>query len=162
MTTRARQRTLSHLQKLVASAAMVGSSACSHGCGSGYAVVDPMPTPARHFAQFVTATVTWIDGGARILLEVKEPTEPGTMFSAKGSQADSGLTIGSATGGRIVREELTPDGLRFELEPNPGRGAMYVSMNVDGPNGLGTVQASIDWGATADGGHAITVTMVDN
>ncbi len=140
---------------------MVGSAACSHGCGSGYAVVDPMPSPARRYAQLVTATVAWADGGARIVLDVKDPSVPSAKLSAKGSQADAGLTIGSATGGRIVHEELTPDGARFELEPSPGRGAMHVDLNVDGADGLGTVQARIDWGATAEGGRTITVTMVD-
>ena len=162
MATRARQKTLAHLQRLAATAAMVGSAACNHGCGgSGYAVVDPMPTPTRNFAGFVSATVTWIDGGARIVLEVKDPTAPGTVFSAKASQADSGLSIGSARGGRIVTESKTADGMRFELEPDPGRGAMYVDMNVDGPEGLGTVEARIDWGAGQDGGRALTVTMAD-
>ncbi len=157
----ARQKTISHLQRLVAGAAMVGTAACNGCGGSGYAVVDPMPVPARHFAQFVTATVTWIDGGSRVVLEVKDPSQPGTRFSAKGSQADAGLTIGSAVGGRIAKEELTADGMRFELDPSPGRGGMTVDMNVDGPEGLGTVQARVDWGSTTDGGRALVVTMVD-
>ncbi len=162
MATRARQKTLAHLQKLAATAAMVGSAACNHGCGgSGYAVVDPMPTPTRNFARFVTATVVWAEGGSRIVLEVKDPTGPGMVFSAKASQADSGLRIGSANGGRIVSEAKTADGMRFELEPDPGRGAMYVDVNIDGPDGLGTVEARIDWGAGQDGGRALTVTMDD-
>jgi hypothetical protein len=158
---RARRRTLSHLQKLAATAAMVGGAACNHGCGgSGYAVVDPMPMPTAKYSTAIRGTVTW--SGTHILLELKDPTIAGASFVAKspdGGGADGGL--GSAIGGTIASSSATADGMRFDLAPDPGRGEMSVNVEVDGPDGVHTVQARVDWGSTADGGKTLVVTMVD-
>src|SRR5512143_635056 len=81
---RARDATLSHMHKLAATAALVTSVACSGKCGSstvtGYAVVDPMPRPARTTGVAVTvkASVKWV--GSRLELELKDPTMPGVSY----------------------------------------------------------------------------------
>ena len=156
---RARQRTLSHLQKLAATAAVVGTAACNHGCGGGYAVVDPMPMPTPKYSTAITGTATW--SGTRIVLELKDPTLLGASFVAKSSDGgrDGGAT--TAVGGTIASSGPTADGMRFELVPDPGRGGMSVDLDVDGPDGVHTVQARVDWGSTPDGGKTLAVTMVD-
>lgn len=166
MPTRARRRTIEHLHKLAAAAAVVGGTACHHGCGgTGYAVVDPMPMPTPTYGKTIVATVAW--SGTRLSLELKDPTAPGALFSIKspvrvsssGAYPDAGL--GTAIGGRIVSASITKDGLAFELEPDPGHGGMSVDVEVDGAGGVHTVTASIDWGTALDGGRALRVTMVD-
>jgi hypothetical protein len=158
--TTSRKRTLDHLHRLTATAAILGSAACNTCGGSGYAVVDPMPMPTPKYSSSIAATVAWSSG--RIMLEMKDPTLAGARFSAKYPHAEAGAAIGTPVGGRVVGEGLTADGIRFELEPDPGRGAMYVSVDVDGPDGARTVEARIDWGAAADGGKSLTVVMVDH
>jgi hypothetical protein len=156
---RARRRTLSHLRKLAATAAMVGGTACNHGCGTGYAVVDPMPMPTPKYSTSITGTASW--SGTHVVLELKDPTLAGASFAAKSADAGRDGGLGTAMGGTLVSATATADGMRFELAPDPGRGGMSVDADVDGPDGVHTVQASINWGSTADGGKTLTVTMVD-
>ena len=162
---RARQRTLSHLQKLAATAAVLGSTACNHGCGSGYAVVDPMPMPTPKYSTSITASATW--SGTRIVLELKDPTLAGASFAVKSPRDAGGDAggrdggLGTALGGTIASASPTADGMRFELEPDPGRGGMSVDVDVDGPDGVHTVGANVSWGSSADGGKTLGVTIVD-
>ncbi len=69
----ARKTTLGHMSRLMATAALASTVACSK-CGSGstgggYGVVDPMPTPARCYGGGVVATARWVPkpGGGRLL-----------------------------------------------------------------------------------------------
>lgn len=160
---RARKRTLSHLQKLAATAAVVGTAACNHGCGGGYAVVDPMPMPTPKYSSTIIGTATW--SGARIVVELKDPTLAGASFAAKSphdAAGDAGRGgLGTALGGTITSASATADGMRFEVEPDPGRGGMSVDVEVDGPDGVHTVGANVSWGSAADGGKTLAVTMVD-
>ena len=158
---RARKRTLAHLQKLAATAAVVGSAACNHGCGTGYAVVDPMPNPTPKYSNAIAAKASW--SGARIVLELQDPRLAGASFSAKSPSVDGGRDggLGAATGGTIASATPTADGLRFEIEPDPGRGGVWVDVEVDGPDGVHTVRADVTWGSTPDGGRSVAVRMVD-
>jgi hypothetical protein len=156
---RARKRTLSHLQKLAATAAVVGTAACNHGCGTGYAVVDPMPMPTPKYSTSITGTATW--SGTRIVLVLKDPTLAGASFAAKSSDAGRDGGLGTAMGGTIASATVTADGMRFEIEPDPGRGGMSVDVDVDGPDGTHAVGVNVNWGSTPDGGKTLTVTMVD-
>jgi len=165
MSTHTRKRTLFHMQRLAATAALVTNVACDHACGSGYAVVDPMPTPTRKVASSMVATVTRVDGSTRIVLDVKDPTSFGATFSAKSPDAsiDAGLCagLGAIVGGRIATATPTTDGLRFEIDPDAGRGSAYVMMDVDTSLGTTTVEARISWGTSLDGAPSLTVELTD-
>jgi hypothetical protein len=150
----------------------VTSVACSGKCGSstvtGYAVVDPLPRPVRTTGAAVTikASVKWI--GTELELELKDPTMPGVTYVAAGGPragdagdaGDAGAGY-SAIGAIVTRTERTSDGLKFVLEPDPGRGAVYVRLDVDGPDGPGVVQATVSWGATQSDAQQLLVTMDD-
>jgi len=168
---RARDATISHMHKLAATAALVTSVACSGKCGSstvtGYAVVDPMPRPARTTGVAVTvkASVKWI--GAHLELELKDPTMPGVTYVAAGGPRPLDAGAGdagsgySAIGAVVASAMRTTDGMKFVLEPDPGRGAVYLRIDVDGPDGPGVVQATVSWGATSSDAQELLVTMDD-
>lgn len=68
----ARKSTLGHMSKLMATAALASTVACSKcggSTGGGYGVVDPMPPPARCYGGGVVATARWVPkpGGGRWL-----------------------------------------------------------------------------------------------
>jgi hypothetical protein len=162
--TRARKTTLAHMQKLAA-AALLTNVACDHGCGSGYAVVDPMPTPGRVYgvASSITATASW--SGTRVVLVLKDPTATpsgsltAVTFAAK-SRPDAATGGYSVSGGRVMSATPTSDGLRLEIEPDAGRGAFYVQLEIDGADG-GSVEATVSWGTSPDGGRSVGVTLQD-
>ena len=160
MTSRARAGTVSHMRKLAATA-LVTTVACSSKCGStttGYAVVDPMPRPARttNAASSIKASASFAEGGAVVVVELEEPTTLGITFAS----VDGGKGY-SVLGARVVSAARTKTGMRFELEPDPGRGAVYVDLDVDGPDGPGAVRADVAWGTSASGAREIRVTMED-
>jgi hypothetical protein len=159
MTTRARKTTIAHMQRLVASAALVTNVACDHACG-GYAVVDPMPTPARvpGVAASIVATVVFSEAGTTIILELKDPTFPGVTLAAKTTSDASGYSV---SGGRVVDARATADGMRFELDPSSGRGALYMELEVAGTDAGGMVEATVTWGSAADGGRSLSVSLSD-
>jgi hypothetical protein len=71
----------------MATAALASTVACSK-CGSGttggYAVVDPMPTPARCYGGGVVANARWVakPGGGRLLEIDVSASSPGYTYSA--------------------------------------------------------------------------------
>ncbi len=99
--TNPRRSTLSHMSKLMATAALASTVACSKcgsGTGGGYGVVDPMPPPARCYGGGVVATARWVPkpGGGRWLeIDVSSATATvgGFVYSAP-----------KITGGTIVEE----------------------------------------------------------
>ncbi len=151
MTSRARKTTLAHLQRLAAAAVL---TACDHSCGgSGYGVVDPMPRPGggRFIAQTIVSSATF--SGSHIVVDLKDPTFPGATFAAK---ADGGTTP-TVSGGKIISMTPTADGLRIELEPDAGHGALYIVLDIDGLDaGSGRVEVAVSWGSSTDGGRAIS------
>ncbi len=169
---RARESTVAHMhkmQKLAATAALVTTVACSGKCGSstatGYAVVDPMPRPSRttNAAFSIVASVRWV--GSRLELEVKDPTMAGVTYVSAGGPrpADAGdAGAGYAATGAVVESATrTSDGMRFVLAPDPGRGAVYLRLDVDGPDGPGVVQANISWGSTQADARELVVKVED-
>ncbi len=81
-----RRKTIAHMQRLVTTAALVGTVACNR-CSSttgGYAVVDPMPPPTRcpGIAGTVVAKATWLDAAhTRLEVTVQPPTLSGASFA---------------------------------------------------------------------------------
>jgi hypothetical protein len=158
---KARKTTLAHMQRLAASAALATNVACDSTCGSGYAVVDPMPTPGRikGNAASVHAKATFGDAGTTIVVEVEDPTTSGVTLTAM-TAPDASSPGYSVSGARVVDVKVTSKGLRFELEPSPSRGALYLQLEIDGVD-AGAVEAAVAWGTTADGGRSLSVTMSD-
>jgi hypothetical protein len=152
----ARKTTLAHMQRLAA-AALVGNVAACDGCGHGYAVVDPMPTPGRvtGFASAITAHASF--AGTKIVLEV---TAPGAFASTLAAGADAATPPYAVSGGRVVTTRPVSDGMELVIEPDAGRGALYVRFNLAGMD-AGTVEATVAWGTSVDGGRDVTVTMAD-
>jgi hypothetical protein len=169
---RARESTLTHMQRLAATAAIVTTAACSGKCGSstttGYAVVDPMPRPSRTtgVASTIVASVKHAaDGGPQLELEIADPTMPGvTYVAASPTPRDAGdAGVGySAIGAVVVSATRTATGMKFVMQPDPGRAAFYLRIDVDGPDGPGTVQASVSWGTSLADAHEELVVVMDD
>jgi hypothetical protein len=140
------------MQRLAAAALM--TNACRHSCASSsYMVVDPMPIPGRPpgVARSIHAVASF--SGPRVVLEVGDPV--GATYANH-----------AITGGRIVSvTKPSSGGLRFEIEPDPARGALYVQIDVDlddaDTDAGASVEAAVSWGTSGDGGRAIAVVMND-
>jgi hypothetical protein len=111
-----RRSILAHLNALVTTVAVVGALSSEGAACKGYAVVDPMPPPARcpGVAGTIKGTATWIDtpAGRRIEVLLERPTAPGTGFGdPKNASPHRWVEI----------MEATADGdLRIVLAPSPG------------------------------------------
>ena len=123
----ARKSTLGHMSKLMATAALASTVACSKcggSTGGGYGVVDPMPPPARCYGGGVVATARWVPkpGGGRWLeIDVSSATAlvGGFVYSAP-----------KVTGGTLV-EEPEP----FPLGTTVGPGTLDAGAPEGGADG---------------------------
>ena len=112
----ARRSILEHLNTLVTTVAVVGALSAEGAACKGYAVVDPMPPPARcpGVAATITGKATWIDtpAGRRLEVILTPPTRAGSSF---------GDPKNAAAHRWVESAELTPEGtLRIVLAPSPG------------------------------------------
>lgn len=103
-----RQRTLARLTRLAAAtAAAAAISGCKdkHGTGGGYAVVDPMPVPARctGAAMTIHATAKWKDEKT-IELVLGKPGTTGVSYAG-----------GPRIAGFVQEVHVTPDSVRVLL-----------------------------------------------
>jgi hypothetical protein len=156
---RARKTTVAHMKRLAAAALVTNVASCEHMCTSGYAVVDPMPPPARVPGVAASIVGTASFSGARIVLELKNPTYPSATFAAK-TALDAGAPGYSIANGRVASTTPTTDGIRLEVEPSPGVASFYVTFDIDGTDG-GSVQATVSWGTSLDGGREVGVSLND-
>ena len=111
-----RRSILEHLNTLVTTVAVVGALSSEGAACKGYAVVDPMPPPARcpGVAGTIKGTATWIDtpAGRRVEVWLTPPTGAGTGF---------GDPKHAAAHRWVESAELAADGrLRIVLAPSPG------------------------------------------
>jgi hypothetical protein len=121
MSSSVRTKTQQHLRRLVTAAAVASTVGAAEACRSGYAVVDPMPTPSRcqGAAASLSATARWIDtpAGRRIELVVAKPTSPsfalGKLAEARWGADAPDETTETDTGFRFVL--LPKNGFEFSL-----------------------------------------------
>ncbi len=153
----ARKSTLGHMSKLMATAALASTVACSKCGGSsgggGYGVVDPMPGPARCYGSSVTATARWVPkpGGGR-WLEID-------VTDAGGSIGGNVYSAPKIRGGAIVIEP-EPFVVPAPILPSPLGGGAAGSFAVAAPDAAGDGGKSIDAGRATDAGSATTTSAL--
>jgi len=146
------------LSRMVVTATLAGTvacSKCSSTTGGGYAVVDPMPPPAKCYGLGVVATATWVttDAGARaIALEISDPTYSGASFTPDPVNVLSGT---------LVSTETSPSGRKVVVVPEPGRGSVIMTLDVRCTAGPGAINISASWGSTPDGGQELTAHVTE-
>jgi hypothetical protein len=159
----ARSSTLSHMNRLIAAATMVGTVACNK-CnslpGGGYAVVDPMPSPARCpgtvYGMTATANLVATDGGDPILeIELTEPTSPTVVFDTN----DAGSLRVSVTNGAVVSQTRAAGKLRFVIKPLATVGGVMLTLSTSCDAGGASIVANVSWGTAPDGGKATLITL---
>jgi hypothetical protein len=151
-----RQRTLDNLRRLAAAA---GAAAALHGCGngsgngsgtgsSGYAVVDPMPPPARcsGLGDTIDATVAWRTPGT-LVLTLGAPRMEGATYLDVPPRLESGGTLGTVDiQPQAVSIEITPtaNDVYFAVRAHCPAGdqelTVHINRNEVPPTGTHTIQ----------------------
>ena len=153
----ARRSTVAHMNQLIAAATMVSTLACNkcNSTSGGYAVVDPMPSPARCLGVAYSIKATAVLSKGVITLDMSDPATTGAAFQT----TDAGLVDLSIGNGTLVSQTRTASGLRVLVTPSPGVGAVTVNVSVSCAAGPGTVVANVMWGTNPDGGTDVTVNL---
>jgi len=150
-----RARAIDRMHRLVSLAAL-GAAACSSSptgsTDNGYAVVDPMPSPARCAggAGSIRGTAAFEVGpdGKRVLvIRLAPPTDPTTSFPpADASDAN---------------QTLKSDGKGLEIRVTPASGALThsVKLNVQCAEGAGFIQVDVSW-PNADVAPGVPLTVI--
>jgi hypothetical protein len=127
-------------------------NASSGGTSSGYAVVDPMPTPAHcpDIAPLVKATAKFVAGdGGGVLLEVRMPKPEGR--ADYNYIADAQPVI---YGGTLVKRAIKDDGVDVTVRPDANATTVMVSVHGRCDKGPGTLAANVSWKGPAAIGTA--------
>ncbi len=159
-----RNSTLAHMNRLIAAASLVGTVACNR-CnslpGGGYAVVDPMPNPARCpsnvYGMSPTAKLVTTDAG-QMQVEVELTSPPGLpppSFDAD----DAGALSVAVSNGTLDSQSRSGTTFRFLVTPAKGVGAIALTLQVTCDAGSSAIVANVDWGTTADGGKDVRIRL---
>ncbi len=154
----ARSSTVAHMNRLIAAATLAGTVACNK-CnslpGGGYAVVDPMPSPARCpgvvYSLTAKATISPSDAGQLITIDIDGP--------AAFDLDDAGDVHASVSNGKLVSQSRTPTGLRFVIQPAALVGGFTLTLASTCDAGPASIVANVSWGTSADGGQETRVTL---
>ena len=157
----ARHSTVSHMNRLIAAATVAGTVACNK-CnslpGGGYAVVDPMPSPARcpGVVYTLTSKVTLMasDGGMLVAIDVD-----GLTGSAEFDLDDAGAIRTSVSNATLVSQSKTSTGVRFVVAPAATVGGLTLTLSKLCDAGPASVVANVSWGTSADGSKEARVTL---
>lgn len=177
-----RARTLAHMQRLLATAAAVGVASVScgkesatsesgerRGCGkavgggktesstggsSGYAVVDPMPTPAHcpEIGPLLVPKARFVAAGAAVHAVLDMPLAPGRDDFKYVSDA-----VPVAYGVSVVKTEAKPDGVTVTAKIEPDAKYASVSVKATCNQGPTTISAQLSWTGDAKPGTEIAV-----
>lgn len=150
----ARERTVVHMHKMIALAA---GAAVIQACDTGYAVVDPMPTPAKcpGISSGVKGTATWIDDGAGgVALEVHLTKPSGGKFE------DPPVAIGGVMSATLVSAALVGTDARIVVRPNASVGNISISASVLCTAGAMTLSVDVDLNRTPIPGKVGTTAPV--
>ena len=146
-----------HLSRMVVTATLAGTVACSK-CSSTtgrYGVVDPLPAPGQCYGLGVVAKARWVtlDAGVRAIeLEISDPTALGTTFTIDPIHVLSGT---------LVSTESSPGGRKAVVLPEPGRGSISTTLDVSCSSGPGAIHISASWGSTPDGAQELITQVTE-
>ena len=157
----ARDSTLSHMNRLIAAATVAGTVACNK-CNSlpgGYAVVDPMPSPARCpgvvYGLTTRAALVTSDAGLLISLDIDGLTSSKTDFDLN----DAGALRASVSNGVVMAQSWTGTGVHFTLRPAVSVGGMTLTIAKACDAGPASIVANVSWGTAPDGGQEVRITL---
>ncbi len=188
--TAVRARTLVHLQRMVAATALANctkpvqsdttitpkttSTAPDGGVGAittppvtsiptGYAVVDPMPSPARCYgaAASLAGKAQWKQDATGMYVELTITIAPSSGVASTVTSFDKATNV---MGANTISSDVRPTGIVVRARPLAGNTFMSASVGVQCGGGSlpGAVVASLTLpAAKAKVGDVITVTLVD-
>jgi hypothetical protein len=179
----ARLRTVAHMQRMLAMGTAVGAVfACgketktdgteSRGCGktkgvdpnassgggsSGYAVVDPMPTPAHcpGTAAKITPVVSFESGDGGALDIVLVLSMPADMVDFKYVNDAPAYVYG----GKVVSHEVTAKGVKTRIAVEATATNASLSVKTTCNAGPGTIMANIAWAGAPKKGLVPVVSL---
>ena len=160
-----RQRTTRTMERLLAAAAasaMIAGCSSKGGSGSGYAVVDPMPPPARcpGVATSIDVTAAWKQGQGGLVVELRlsKPRRPDASYAPAEAPAVSS--------GKLVSSNAEAGAMALEIAPEPGVTSVYVSVGATCSDGSSHVAIELDLSGAATtppkAGDPVKLTMNDS